>query len=170
MRITERSFVNNTSKARRKGSKIHKEEIAKEIIKTIKINSKKETNYDCRLSFECVHGEERRRQYSLSRRGKMAALRAFTLKRLKYASQKNRPVLSHFYLSGRVSRFHPLTFTTPCHASTTFIDLSFSHGALIVRLNYISREEDVLPRGGSRQNEFTLSFTFVKLVPPRRLN
>lgn len=48
--------------------------------------------------------------------------------------------------------------------------LSFSHGALIARLNYISREEDVPPRGASRQNEFTLSFTFVKLVPPRRLN
>lgn len=43
MRITERSFVNNTRKARRKRTKIHKEQIAKEIIKTKEIQKEKRT-------------------------------------------------------------------------------------------------------------------------------
>lgn len=118
-----------------------------------------------KYSFE---SKKRWRQYRSSR--KMAALHCFTAKHLKYDSKTNCSVLSHFYLSGHVSHFPPRTFTTPHHAYITFVDLSFSHGALIARLNYISREEDVPPRGASRQNEFTLSFTFVKLVPPRRLN
>lgn len=71
----------------------------------------------------------------------MAALHCFTAKHLKYDSKTNCSVLSHFYLSGHVSHFPPRTFTTPHHAYITFVDLSFSHGALIARLNYISREK-----------------------------